>query len=277
MKESDNDRIKYILILLITLFMWLSLGGMLLSLLGRTYFFSSTKIGSFILAFVPHLVMLASLEGLLRIFFHRGILSYIDDKLNTPEFIKVSLITLVIYILYSLISFKTIKRSEESLSEFLVFLLLSLVLFIPQTLAEEVVFRVLPHRIWSPEKRKLGTKENIAFSLLLGVFFLLPHLMNVEVTGSSDFPFVQLCVYFLWGGLASLLSLYTLSYTSVWAMHYMNNLFSTTIVGGVNTTLSGAPLFVDSRTYCSPLLILLIIFLFLIIFLLEKKECGRTF
>ncbi len=277
MKESDSDRIKYVLILLITLFMWLSLGGMLLSLLGKTYFFSSTKIGSFILVFVPHLVMLASLEGLLRIFFHSGILSYIDDKLNTSEFIKVSLITLVIYILYSLISFKTIKRSEESISEFLVFLLLSLVLFIPQTLAEEVVFRVLPHRIWSPEKRKLGTKENIVLSLLLGIFFLLPHLMNVEVTGASDFPLVQLCVYFLWGVLASLLSLYTLSYTSVWAMHYMNNLFSTTIVGGANTTLSGAPLFTDSRTYCSPLLILLIIFLFLIIFLLEKKECGITF
>lgn len=277
MKESDSDRIKYVLILLITLFMWLSLGGILLSLLKRTYFFSSTKIGSFILVFVPHLVMLASLEGLLRIFFHSGILSYIDDKLNTSEFIKVSLITLVIYFLYSLISFKTIKRSEESISEFLVFLLLSLVLFIPQTLAEEVVFRVLPHRIWSPEKRKLGTKENIVLSLLLGIFFLLPHLMNVEVTGASDFPLVQLCVYFLWGVLASLLSLYTLSYTSVWAMHYMNNLFSTTIVGGANTTLSGAPLFTDSRTYCSPLLILLIIFLFLIIFLLEKKECGRTF
>lgn len=277
MKESDNDRIKYVLILLITLLMWLTLGGILLSLLKRTYFFSSTKIGSFILVFVPHLVMLASLEGLLRIFFHSGILSYIDDKLNTSEFIKVSLITLVIYILYSLISFKTIKRSEESISEFLVFLLLSLVLFIPQTLAEEVVFRVLPHRIWSPEKRKLGTKENIVLSLLLGIFFLLPHLMNVEVTGASYFPLVQLCVYFLWGVLASLLSLYTLSYTSVWAMHYMNNLFSTTIVGGANTTLSGAPLFTDSRTYCSPLLILLIIFLFLIIFLLEKKECGRTF
>ncbi len=277
MKESDNDRIKYVLILLITLLMWLTLGGILLSLLKRTYFFSSTKIGSFILVFVPHLVMLASLEGLLRIFFHSGILSYIDDKLNTSEFIKVSLITLVIYFLYSLISFKTIKRSEESISEFLVFLLLSLVLFIPQTLAEEVVFRVLPHRIWSPEKRKLGTKENIVLSLLLGIFFLLPHLMNVEVTGASDFPLVQLCVYFLWGVLASLHSLYTLSYTSVWAMHYMNNLFSTTIVGGANTTLSGAPLFTDSRTYCSPLLILLIIFLFLIIFLLEKKECGRTF
>ena len=277
MKESDTERTKYILILLITLFMWLFPGGMLLSLLGRIYFFSSTKIGAFILVFVPHLVMLASLEVLLRVFFHRGTLSYIDDKLNICKFIKISSITLVIYILYSLISFKTIKRSSESITDTILFFLLSLILFLPQTLIEEMVFRLLPHRIYSPQKCDMKRLEKITLSLLCGFFFLIPHVMNVEVTESSNFPIIQLIVYFLWGFLSSLLSLCTLSYTSVWAMHYMNNIFSTAIVGGVNTTLSGAPLFIDSRTYCPPLLILLIIVLFLIIFLFERKECEKTF
>ncbi len=271
-RESYETRVQYTLILLVSLFVLIFPGSLISFLLSGVDFFSSTKAGVFILAFVPHLLTAAAVEILLRFFFHRGMLSYVERRINIWRFIRTVLVSLLLYSLYSLLSLKYIERNEVDAGSFLLFLTLSIVLFLPQTLTEEIIFRVLPHRIFFSCGGNQSIGKKIAVSVFCGLFFLLAHIYNTEVLSSSNLPVVQFLFYFLWGFLSSLFSLHFLSYTSVWGMHYANNLFSTAAVGGVNSTLVGCPLFIDSRTYSSPLLLLLISLLFLIIFLIDEAR-----
>ncbi len=279
-EETGRERIRYILVLVISLLGWFSFGGMLTLVLGRLSFFTATKAGVFILTFVPHLVLLLFLTLLMRYVFGESLISLVGKK-RIREFPTAALITFLVYGLTEIFSLESIVyNSTDGWGEKILFLLLSVFLLLPQTLAEEVVFRILPERILSPEERNLDREKRIFLSLFCGLFFVLPHLLNTEVTSSSA-PLIPLFTYFLWGFLSSLLGTYLHSYTPVWAMHWANNFFSVVIVSGEKTTLTGAPLFYDVSAEYSPLLMITTLLVFLVVFLVfsfvGKREDKESF
>ncbi len=261
----------YVLILVFSLFMWISAGGMLTFLLSRIPFFSSTAEGAFILVFIPHLVSALTLSFLLKFFTGRSALFFIrGEKRDVRAFLSAAFITFTIYFLFQLPEAgNLVCNKEDSWCDKAVFLLLSLLLFLPQTFHEELVFRVLPERIAFPEGGKKTRTKRLVLAFLSALFFLLPHLLNREVI-ASPVPVIPVLVYFSWGFLSSFLSSSTGSYRSAWAMHYMNNIFSTVFVSGRKTTLSGAPLFYEEKEGYSPLLIVLVYVLFLCVYIMER-------
>lgn len=271
LNEGERLSLKYIIILLLSLVMWFFLGGAASFLLSSLHFFSSVRVGSFILVFVPHIVMFLTLLLSSRIILKKSIFKLIDaDGVSIKTFITISSITLIVLSLFSLINREAIVYNKsDTPGDKIVFLLLSLLLFLPQTAAEELVFRVIPEKIYSSTKEELNRIEKLSIALFSALFFTLPHLYNIEVSSSPD-PILTLSVYFIWGFLSSSLALYFSSYTPFWAMHYANNLFSVVIISGTETTLSGAPFFYDTSNVTSSFLPLLIIVLFLIIFIFEN-------
>ncbi len=279
-EEAKTARIRYILVLMISLAGWFSVGGMLTLLLRRLSFFSETKAGIFIVTFVPHLVLLLFLMLLVRYTFREKLTSLVGGK-GVRDFLTTVLITLVVIGLTETFSRGNIVYNRtDGWGEKILFLVLSAVLLLPQTLTEEVVFRILPERILSPEERNLGRGRRIILASFCGIFFVLPHLLNTEVTSSST-PVIPLVTYFLWGFLSSLLGTYVHSYVPVWAMHYANNFFSVVIVSAEETTLTGAPLFYDTSEEYSPILIATTLMVFLVVSLffryIGKREDKESF
>lgn len=279
-EEAKTAGIRYILVLVISLAGWFSVGGILTLLLRRLSFFSETKVGVFIVTFVPHLVLLLFLTLLVRYAFREKLTSLVGGK-GVREFLTTAFITLMVYGLTEIFFLKNIVyNSTDGWGEKVLFLVLSAVLLLPQTLTEEIVFRILPERILSPEERNLGRCRRVLLAFFCGLFFVLPHLLNTEVTSSST-PVIPLVTYFLWGFLSSLLGTYVHSYVPVWAMHYANNFFSVVIVSAEKTTLTGAPLFYDTSEEYSPLLIVTTLLVFLVVSLffryIGKREDKESF
>ncbi len=268
-------RAVYLFILVITLFMGLIPGGFISYSLSYIPFFAENRAGLFISVFAEHIVMLLTLELFLRKLFGRSVVTFVcgEDK-NAGRFILIVLLTIVIYTIPELITGKeNVINSVDSAGMKILFLLLSALFFLPQTLLEEALFRALPERIFSPQGEKRRPWEKFLLALVCGILFILPHLWNVEVT--SFYPLIPIITYFLWGFLSSLLGQYEHSYLSVWAMHYANNIFSVTAVGMKGTTVSGAPFFYTEKTSFSPLLPATISLLFLVVYLFDKAAEKR--
>ena len=276
LSDKERMRITYTLVLILTLLMWFFAGGFLSALLYRIPFFRNEKAGVFIRTFVPHAVMLITLSFSLRNLFQSSVLSLIcDSGIDVKKFLTAAAITIIVYTLSEIISGENIVlNTEDSARDKIFFLLLSLFLFLFQTLTEEAVFRALPEKICAPDGRKLKIWEKPVLAILCGIFFTLPHLMNAEVALSPS-PLIPILTYFLWGFLSSLLGLYAGSYTPLWAMHWANNVFSVCGVATKGATLSGAPLFYTESSQYSASLPATLSVLFLIIFILEAVTKRR--
>ncbi len=268
--EENQLRVKYILITLVSLFSWFFLGGMVSYKLSLSI---NGKLQRFILLFIPHVILFLSLFISVKVILKRPLLSLISEKkINIKEELLVAVITLLVIGFFSLFSYKTIIRnSDTSSNEKLLFFLVSLPLLLVQTLSEELLFRVLPLKIYSPQKKTITKKEIILLSIVEGVIFLLPHLSNKEVLESQNNIYAVM-TYFLWGFGACFISLYYSSFASGWVMHFANNLFSSSIIGSVNSTLKASPLFVDTSTSYSPLILVNTIVLFFVIFFFKKGK-----
>ncbi len=273
--EKEALRLKYIITLILSLLMWIFPGGAISYMLCTLPFFQTNRTGVFILTFVPHIVLLLTLIVIFRFGLNMRITSLVgsDDK-KAKKFIRDSLIALIILSFFSVITREGIVyNSEDTALDKLFFFLLASILLPGQTLAEEIAFRVLPERILSPEGEKLTLLKRLLLSIFCGIFFLLPHIKNVEVTSLSN-PTIPLLTYFLWGALSSFLSTTLKSYIPAWAIHFANNLYSVSFVGSKNSTLIGAPLFF-SPDGISPLIIVVVIVLFLLVFLFESYITKR--
>lgn len=273
--EKEALRLKYIITLILSLLMWIFPGGAISYMLNTLPFFQTNRTGVFILTFVPHTVLLLTLIFTFRFGLNMRITSLVgsDDK-KAKKFIRDSLITLIILSFFSVITREGIVyNSDDTAPDKLFFFLLASILLPGQTLAEEIAFRVLPERILTPEGEKLTLLKRLLLSIFCGIFFLLPHIKNVEVTSLSN-PAIPLLTYFLWGALSSFLSTSLKSYIPAWAIHSANNLYSVSFVGSKNSTLIGAPLFF-SPDGISPLIIVVVIVLFLLVFLFESYITKR--
>lgn len=274
---STDSRLRavYLFILVMTLFTGLIPGGFISYSLSYIPFFAENRAGLFISAFTEHIVMLLTLELFLRKLFGESVVTFVcKEEKNAGKFILIVLLTIVIYTFSALVTAKdNVVNSVDSAGMKILFLLLSAVFFLPQTLLEEALFRAVPERIWSPQGEDRKPEEKLLLALICGILFILPHLYNVEVT--SFYPLIPIITYFLWGFLSSLLGQRERSYLSVWAMHYANNIFSVTAVGMKGTTVSGAPLFYTESTSFSPLLPATISLLFLVVYLLDRRADKR--
>lgn len=278
MRTFSNDsrlRAVYLFILVFTLFMGLIPGGFISYSLSYIPFFAENRTGLFISVFTEHIVMLLTLELFMRKLFGKSVVTFVcGEEKNAGKFILIVLLTIVIYTIPELIAEKdSVVNSIDSAGMKILFLLLSAVFFLPQTLLEEALFRALPERIYSPRGEERRTGGKLLLALICGILFILPHLYNVEVT--SFYPLIPIVTYFLWGFLSSLLGQREHSYLSAWAMHYANNIFSVTAVGMKGTTVVGAPLFYTESTSFSPLLPATISLLFLVVYLLDKRADKR--
>ena len=102
-EEAKTARIRYIMILVISLAGWFSLGGILTLVLRCLPFFSETKAGIFIVTFVPHLVLLLFLTLLVRYAFREKLPSLVGGK-GTREFLTAVFITFAVYGLTEILS-----------------------------------------------------------------------------------------------------------------------------------------------------------------------------
>lgn len=274
---STENRLRavYLFILAFTLFTGLVPGGLISYSLSYIPFFAENRAGLFISVFTEHFVMLLTLELFLSKLFGKSVVTFVcGERKSAGRFILIVLLTTAVYIIPELLTGKdSVVNSTDSAGMKILFLLLSIIFFLPQTLLEEALFRALPERIFSPlgEERRLPGKILLAF--VCGFLFILPHLYNAEVTTLE--PLIPIVTYFLWGFLSSLLGQYEHSYLAVWAMHYANNIFSVTAVGMEGTTVSGAPFFYTEKTSFSPLLPVTISMLFLVVYLFDKAAEKR--
>lgn len=269
-------RLKYLLTLILALLMWLFPGGVLSSLLYSISFFRQNRVGVFILTFIPHIVLFLTLMVIYKKVFNIKITNALGrEEKKVGRFIRDALITLFVFSSFSFITREDIVyNSGDSAIIKLIFFLLAFFLLLGQTITEEIVFRVLPERILSPLGEKLSILRRILLALACGIFFVIPHLMNTEVT-SLENPVIPLVVYFLWGTFSSFLSTTLNSYTPAWAMHFMNNLYTVSFVGSKGSTLLGAPIFFSSSEEVSPVLIVAITVLFPLVFLFESYITKR--
>ncbi len=274
--EKEALRLKYILTLSLALLMWLFPGGVLTSLLYSISFFREDRVGVFISTFTSHIVLFLTLLLIYKKVFNIKLPDVLGkEEKRVKKFIRDGLITLIVFILFSFLRLEDIiYNSEDSTFMKFYFSLLAFPLLLGQTMTEEIVFRVLPERILSPLGEKLSPLKRILLGLFCGIFFVLPHLGNIEVTSLRN-PIVPIVVYFLYGALSSFISTSLTSYIPAWAVHFANNLYAVTLVGTKGSTLYGAPLFYSSTGDISPFLILTISILFSLIFLIESYITKR--
>ncbi len=274
--EKEALRLKYILTLSLALLMWLFPGGVLTSLLYSISFFREDRAGVFISTFTSHIVLFLTLLLIYKKVFNTNLPEVLGkEEKRTKKFIRDGLITLIFFILFSILSPEDIiYNSEDNTLVKFFFALSAFPLLLGQTITEEIVFRVLPERILSPSEEKLTLFKRILLALFCGLFFALIHLKNIEVTSSVN-SIVPIVVYFVYGTLSSFISTSLTSYIPAWAVHFANNLYAVTLVGTKGSTLYGAPIFYSSTNDISPMLILTITVIFSLVFLLESYITKR--
>lgn len=257
---KKEERLDYLFVLLLSIFSWFTIGG-ILSIILESFF--SSPFSLYIIAFVPHIVLFITLIILSKALLKRPLLSLIKEgRLDLKKDCLVFFVSLLILSLLSL--FEKDKITPYIGTNKIVFLLLSIILFIPQTLSEEIAFRALIIKAIRPKRKA----SKFLTALLGGLIFTLPHILNREVVENST-PFFPLLTYFLWGFLSFLLYFYSNNLESCLVLHYANNLFCSSIVGNTSSTIFSSPFFVSTSSYSSILLLVSPLLLFSVTFFLE--------
>ncbi len=257
---KKEERLDYLLVLLLSTFSWFTIGG-ILSIVFDCFF--SSPLSLYVNAFIPHIVLFITLIILSKALLKRPLLSLIKEgRLDLKKDCLILFVSLLILSLLSL--FEKDKITPYIGTNKIAFLFLSIILFIPQTLSEEIAFRTLIIKAISP-KRKI---TKFLTALLGGLVFTLPHILNKEVIENST-PIFPLLTYFLWGFLSFLLYFYSNNLESCLVLHYANNLFCSSIVGNTSSTIFSSPFFVSASSYSSFLLLISPLLLFSVTFFLE--------
>lgn len=127
---------------------------------------------------------------------------------------------------------------------------LVLCLLLPfQACAEELIFRCALGRIFFPGKQTGSTRKILLVSLLSGLLFMLPHLVNPEVAAYG--PLTALS-YFIPGFTMMAASLLVGNYRPALVLHSVNNIFSALLVSGDVSALGLAPFFILNESAMPP-------------------------
>lgn len=180
-------------------------------------------------------------------------------------------------IILSLIHFKNISFVTNAWKERLLLLPFLIVLIPVQSVAEELLFRVMPARLYSRDTLNINQNQKILLSLVSGFIFLVPHLTNVEFSLNASFLVVAI-YYFAYGALLMALGLYTNGFEASIGLHIANNMFLALFVNYPDSSLVSSPLFrySENATNAELLINLLLVFV-LIFYFLRQCKIRRIF
>lgn len=230
--------------------------------------------GSYLAVHIPYLLLFIVLLGgsrlLLRLPLGR-LMSGNSGHIRWGYSAGCGLVYLILLLIISFFSRKGIEPGCKDVTRWLLLLPFVLVCTPIQACSEELVFRVLPARIAFRDTLPESLPRMLPLSLLSGVLFMLPHLMNIEVQVSANAA-LTLAYYFLWGALAMLLALSSGGFEAPLSIHTVNNLYIALIVNYKDSSMPSESLFINNETP-SPLTNLLsAAAIFLVLFLYSWKR-----
>jgi len=163
-------------------------------------------------------------------------------------------------------------------SKFWITLPLILIMTPIQTATEELVFRGYVIQSFG-----LKIKNGIILSLISGVLFTLPHLMNPEIYASSKLGvFSTICMilnYFVMGVVLALITIKTNSLEAAMGAHAVNNLFCFLLLGYPDTVLPTNTVFFTTKfepiSGLISVIIVSVLFYFISAALLSLPLCKR--
>lgn len=141
-----------------------------------------------------------------------------------------------------------------------------------QAAAEEIFFRSIPLRIAYGERMPARLAESLPFIIFSGVFFLLPHLGNREVSASASI--LPLLYYFSWGALAAFLAIASEGFEATAAMHAVNNIHIALFVNYSSSSMMTEALFINSVLPSDIISIIAVYIVFAATFIALKRTGG---
>ena len=164
------------------------------------------------------------------------------------------------------------KVNPEPMGDKIISLFFSL-LFIPiQITVEEYIFRIIPFMAVGLDR--LEKKSNRALlSLVSGLLFTLPHLLNREVWAEGGYWAV--IHYFLWGTMVMAGAIITKGFEFPLAMHLSNNLVVSIVANYKGSSLSSKSFFILESETSSPRAIMSFLLLFALEYLLYHHFTRR--
>ncbi len=186
----------------------------------------------------------------------RYLLSPDGKKYRYLYSLYVGLVYLAFCLVFELFNIRYIHIDRTPLIDKLKLLPFILVLTPMQSISEEILFRALPARFAYKDKLPNTFSSGFALTLISGLVFLLPHILNVEVQ-ENRIPVISCIYYFLWGALAMALALYSGGFEAPVAMHIVNNLFVALIVNKEGSSMPTNAVFVNTDPVFSNLISLI--------------------
>lgn len=172
-------------------------------------------------------------------------------------------IYIILLIIVSLFSIKSIELDPTPLREKLILLLPILILTPMQAISEEIFFRALPARIVYHDTLPDSAIKSIPIVLASGLLFMIPHLGNPEVSVNA---IASILYYFIWGAAAMALGIYTGGFEAPVAMHIANNLYIALIVNNSVSAMPTHAIFINKGIVSSIFVVIEAIIVFAIIF-----------
>ena len=165
-----------------------------------------------------------------------------------PLKIRLGLLTVAVFLVGFFIALcitglNNLTFSGASAFQILITVLVSLIIVPLQTTAEEITFRLSIGRFAFRNRIMTDVRKMILLSVISGLLFFVPHLMNPEVAEYGWF--VAVCSYFLSGFTLMMTACLTGSFEMCLAYHAINNIAVGMLVSGEVSAISMAPLFID--------------------------------
>ena len=171
--------------------------------------------------------------------------------LSTPQhpirwklFFSSAVISIGVYILFSLFSMDRIRVLETEWQTRVLLLIPVLILTPLQAFSEEILFRVIPYHAVIRNGRT-GIVRISIYALISALIFALPHIPNNEIQQASSY--LPLLYYFLWGFLAAITAVLSGGFEVPIAMHVTNNLYIVLAVNYEGSSLPSLPLFMAEK------------------------------
>lgn len=289
-----NNKLQWIATFIITLSFWILFGSTIINLYASLVYsldiektFINSTIYKYIGVNLPFFCIILGLYFTTKYINKTKIKLLINDSLiiNYKLFFYTLIeslgILLVITLIGNYLNIYDLTINSSSFSSRLIFILLALIFTPIQVLAEELLFRSLLIKIIINKYQSLKNKKSnllfsIIISLLIGLIFIIPHLLNPEVRSNFTSSIIY---YFTFGALATLSILITNGLEIALATHLANNLLIALFCNYKNSALPSISLFIKTNelSFSKYFDIIILIILFIIIGIFNKKRIREYF
>ena len=242
MNRVQTPRSRLVITIFFSLFCWLLVG------------LSSPDPGpsvfaAYLVANLPFIALAIALLLCTKYLIARPLLTLITDRPTFQyrhffqAFFLYSICALLFLFIGALRHPGTIRYNPAPTPHRLLFIALALIVTPIQTSGEELLFRILPMRLFFPTK----LRSSILVSLTSALLFTLPHLSNQEVALSAN-KISVLAYYALFGFGVTAICLANGGFEVALAVHAANNLHVALICNYHTSSLPSIPLFFTDRS-----------------------------